>query len=245
MSRRLLPSLVAAAASLILAAPRAHAGGGPGSGTPITAVWRATMSCQGITVQNLQRDPAAEAIARERLVGLPQQHLQFLVPALPGLSKVVVRLAFDDRSRGVLDQYVLMAGSDLAPPMAAVVVTDLPRGLESPAQVFDSVATLERKLAQGTGAYPAFTRVDGPYGEALEMSVPGRATSPCFPTSGFVTAGRTDDMVPFEISRFALASGRLVEFAMVLSMPAAMTLEDQQTRAKSAMDDFWGGLSAF
>jgi hypothetical protein len=223
----------------------AHAEGGPGSGTPITAVWRATMSCQGVTPESLQRDPAAEAIARERLVGLPGQHLQFLVPALPGQSKVVVRLAFDDRSRGVLDQYVLLAGSDLEPPMAALVVTDLPKGLASPAQAFDSVTAVERKLAQGTGAYPAFSRMDGPYGEALEMVVPGRVTSPCFPTVAFRTAGRTGDTVPFGISRFVLASGRLVEFAMALSMPAAMTLEDQQARAKSAMDDFWAGLSAY
>jgi hypothetical protein len=218
----------------------------PGSGSPIVAVWRTTSptACQDLSPASLTPAPDEAAVQRARLVELPKQKMQFHVPTLPGVPRLVVRTTFDDASRGVTDNYVVFASTDVAPPVAALVVTDLPKNVDSREKAFDLVMGAERRLAAGSGTFPIFDRVDGPYGEALEMRVPGRVTSACFPTVAF-QAGRAGAETPFGISRFAWVSGHLVEFALAVRMSGAMTLEDQETHAKAAMDDFWGGLSAF
>jgi hypothetical protein len=216
-------------------------------GTPIVAVWTTTGACEDLTAKALVPSPDAAAVQRARLVELPKQKMQFHVPSLAGVPGLVVRTTFDDKSRGVSDNYVVLASADTAPPIAAVVVTEPPHGVDSREKVFDMVVGAERRLAAGTGTFPTFDRVDGPYGETLEMRVPGRTTSPCFPTTRFQAGqvGRVGGTTPFEISRFVFVSGRLVEFALEVAMPGAMTLEDQEAKAKAAMDDFWGGLSVF
>jgi len=219
--------------------------GGAGAGPAIAAVWRSAGCGASGPAADAKPDPDTDAIQRGRLVAWPKQHLQFQVPVVPGVKRLVLHLVADDRARGVLDQYLLLGDGDQGAPAAAVVVTDLPRGVDSRDKAFDSVMGLERQLAANSGAYPTFAPVDGPYGESIEMIVPGRTSTACFPTVHFATAARTPGGVPFGISRFAFVGGRLVEFAMALTMPAQMTLEDQHAHARAVMDDFWGGLSSY
>lgn len=208
----------------------------------IVAVWRAPLSCEGVNAASLSPDPAAEAIARGRLVDIPGAPLQFHVPPLAGVDRLSLRMTVDDRRRGVSDTVLQLAAADTAPPVAAVVVTPMPKHVDTAAKAFEIARDAERRMAQGTGLFPVFDVSDGPYGETLEMRVPGRATSPCYPLDRFV-AGRLDGQATVGISRFVFVKGRLVEFALQVAMPAAMTLDDQQAKAQAAMERFWAGLS--
>ncbi len=230
------PAPSPAATSPAVAAPLTS----PGA---ITAVWDVPTACGLPTPEQLARHPRADAIQRSRLVDLPLQKLQFHVPVLPGGGPVVIRIAKEDHSRGVLDQVVVLAPGDASAAQAALVVTDLPRELDSPDRLFDTVEKLQRKLARPASMFPTFSRVDGPYGEALEMVVPGRTADGCFPTAYFVAAKGFGGQASVEISRFARVGGRMVEFALLVPVPATMALGDQQERAKEAMDAFWGGLT--
>ena len=106
----------------------------------IRAVWDLSMQpCNGGGGNLMRRNPQQESIRQSRVVALPQLHLQFTIPQLPDISDTHVKIYVGDRSRGVIDNYILLATHDLAPPLAAVVITELPATFDSADKAFAAV----------------------------------------------------------------------------------------------------------
>jgi hypothetical protein len=190
----------------------------------------------------MHRSPDQAAIQQSHVVELPSLKIKFRIPQLPNLADMTIRLYLGDRSRGVTDNYILLTEQDLSPPIAAVVVTELPGDFNTE-KTLSAVNVLERQLMTGSGASPAFERIRGPYGEAVELTVPNRVGTECFPTSKIqlVPAGASERTIG--ISRFVFTDGRLVEFALIVRVSPAMTREEQTALAREIMDLYWLGLS--
>src|SRR5262249_13543090 len=131
---------------------------------------------------------------------------------------------------------------DLAPPIGAVVVTELPGDFDTE-KALSAVNTLERQLMMGSGATPAFERIRGPYGDAIELTVPNRVGTHCFPTSKFQLAPADTSERTVGISRFVFTGGRLVEFALIVRVSPTATPDEQTAVARKIMDIYWVGLS--
>lgn len=209
----------------------------------IHSVWTVGMQpCNGVHVNAQHRAPDEARIKREKQVDLPRLGLRFRVPQLPGTDETIVKIRLDDRSRGVVDHYLLLAKGDLNVPFAAIVVTELPADILTREAAFDAARTVEAGLARRMPEFtPAFHEIDGPHGPALEMIVPGRNSTHCFPTSEFVASPAGVDTIG--ITRFAYLDGRLVEFAIILEVDPEETAAAREAFARSVMDGFWTSLS--
>lgn len=212
----------------------------------IKSVWQMKqLSCNAIVVLQSSRSPNAEAIRRTGLVQLPQVQMQFSVPRLPDLPEVFVRLVFNDRSRNVIDHYVLLARDDLDAPMAALLVTELPSAIDTVQKALGAALVGERGNAEGTTARPVVEQVTTPWGDGLDVFVPNRIGSPCFPTARYKLSPTPEENPTIGLSRFVVMPGRLVQFAFWLAVPPAMPQEDRKAYARKAMDAFAAGLRPF
>lgn len=210
----------------------------------IRNVWQATQSCGKVTSTALKRHPDADAIQASRFVAVAPAGARFGIPELPGLDQPVVTLAFGDRSRGVVDHYVLIAPQDLAEPAAAVVLTEVPPNLDTAQKILAAAESMQRGMAQRARIAPQVRRLQGPHGEAVEVIVEHRIGSSCFPTSEFKLAPPTPQGRTLAISRFVAMKGTLVEFALVQKVPAERNSEEAAAEARRVMDGFWVGLQA-
>jgi hypothetical protein len=136
-----------------------------------------------------------------------------------------------------------LAEQDLAPPVGAVVITELPPDFNTE-KAFVAVNTLERQLSVGAGVVLTFEKITGPYGEAIEMLVPNRIGTHCFPTSRFQLAQSEGSSKTVGISRFVFTKGRLVEFALILRVSPEMKPEEQKAYARKIMERYWSGLAS-
>ena len=85
--------------------------------------------------------------------------------------------------------------------------------------------------------------MSGPYGEAIEMQVPGRIGSHCFPTARFQLGDSPiSRKASLGISRFIFTEGELVEFALVLNAPLGVSEAEGKAVSERVMDGFWLGL---
>ena len=208
----------------------------------IGAVWDlSTQPCNGGGGNSMHRNPDQETIKQTRIVELRSLKCKFHIPSLPDLPSTYIKLYLGDRSRGVTDNYILLAEQDLAPPVGAVVITELPPDFNTE-KAFAAVNTLERQLSTGSGAALTFERVTGPYGEAIELFVPNRIGTHCFPTSRFQFAKSDGTPKTVGISRFVFIKGRLVEFALILRISSEMNPEEQKAYAKRVMERYWVGF---
>jgi hypothetical protein len=209
----------------------------------IRAVWQMRqLSCNGFVALQSSPSPHAEAIRRTGVVQLPQVQLQFSVPRLPDLPEVFVRLVFDDRGRKVTDHYVLLARNDLDAPVAALLVTELPSSIDTVQKALGAAIAGERDNVEGTTARAVMERVATPWGEGLDVFVPNRIGSPCFPTARYKLSPTPEENPTIGLSRFVVMPGRLVQFAFWLAVPPAMSQEEQKAYARKAMDAFAVGL---
>ncbi len=191
----------------------------------------------------MQREKNEANIRQSRRLELPSLGMSVALPQLPGYSDTVVKLVMDDRSRGVVDHYVLFGQDDLGTPSAAIAITELPRQLNTTSKVFRTVVQMERQMAAPAGLEPTFQRVPGPFGEALETITPGRIGSHCFPTAAWTLAegGAKDSTIG--ISRFVHTDNKLVEFTLVLKVGPQGPFSDQAAHARKIMDGFWLALN--
>lgn len=218
---------------------RAEDFGGP---SPIIgAVWNlSAQPCNGGGGNAMHRSPTEGDVKKSHVVELPSLKLKFKIPQLPYLEKTYIKTYLGDRSRGVVDNYILLADADLAAPVAAVVITQLPADFDTN-KAFSAVNILERQL--NTGNTLLFEKLTGPYGDAIEFQLTNRVGTHCFPTAKFQFVPVGFDGESVGISRFIFKQGYLVEFALIVRMAPEMDMAERRAYAKKIMDGFWTGLT--
>jgi hypothetical protein len=175
---------------------------------------------------------------------IPELGYRFSIPQVPAVQETVVKVHLNDRSRGVTDHYLLLASQDLEAPFAAIVITELPKGMDNRESAFQAARTLQERLARSAGLSGALQEIDGPFGKSLESLVPNRVGTQCYPTSSYVTTPLGAGVETIGISRFAFDRKRLIEFSLVLKVEPGMSVEKRQAFARSVMDGFWRSLTS-
>jgi hypothetical protein len=207
----------------------------------IGGVWDLSVQpCNGGGGNLFNRDPREAEIKKSRVVELPSLKAKFKIPKLPFFEQTAVKIYLGDKSRGVIDNYILLADPDLDPPKAAVVITELPEDYDT-AKAFAAVNDLERGLSKGADF--AFEKLTGPYGDAIEFQLPNRVGTHCFPTSTFKLAPTGTNSESVGISRFVFTHGYLVEFALIVPVESKLGAAERKAYARKTMDNYWTGLS--
>ena len=202
------------------------------------------LSCNGFVAHELVRSPDAAEIGSTGTVKIPNMQMEFFVPGIPELPIKTIRLAFDDRGRKVVDHYVLLSRSDLDDPLAAVMVTELPASFDTSQKALAAAVAGERDNLQGSSAQPTLERINTPWGDGLDIYVPNRIGSPCFPAARFKLTADSETKPTIGLSRFITVPGRLIQFAIILPVTAGTPLEAQKANARRVMDVFAAGLKA-
>ena len=210
----------------------------------IRSVWELSIQpCNGGGANAYSRNPSEATVKLTKQLDIPAIGYRFNIPQLPDVQETVVKIHLNDRSRGVTDHYLLLANQDLEAPFAAIVITELPKGMDNPESAFQAARTLQEGLAHPAGLSGALQEINGPYGKSLELLVQNRVGTHCFPTSKFVTVPASAGIQTIGISRFAFDKKRLIEFSIVLKVDPNMSLEGRQALARSVMEGFWRSLS--
>jgi hypothetical protein len=211
----------------------------------IRSVWNLSVqSCNGAGANAYARNVAESTVKTSKQIDIPELAYRFFVPQVPAVKETVVKIHLNDRSRGVTDHYLLLANQDLEAPFAAIVITELPKGMDNRESAFQAARTLQAGLARPAGLSGTLQDIDGPYGTSLEIIVPDRVGTHCYPTSKYVTVPGGAGVETIGISRFAFDKNRLIEFSLVLKVDPAMSMERRQAFARSVMDGFWRSLAA-
>lgn len=240
---RAIPIAVLFALATVGTAAAAADSARPTPARVIRSVWDLSLQpCNGGGGNLFTRNPVQARIQRERQVDVREIGARFVVPQVQDVAETVLKIRLDDRSRGVTDHYLLLTDDDLAPPFAAVVVTELPAGVDTRERAFDAARTLQQGLSRTLpGFVPELRGIDGPHGPALEMLVPGRVGTHCFPTSEFASAPAGVETLG--ITRFAMIRGRLVEFSTIVRVAPEASPAERAALARAVMDDFWTSLT--
>jgi hypothetical protein len=208
---------------------------------PIRSVWQVKqLSCNGFVAHENTRSPDAEEIIRTGLVQIPNLDMTFSTPRIPELPATSIRLVFSDRGRQVVDHYVLLSLSDLGDPVAAVMVTELPPSFDTPQKALETAVAMERGNLQGTAARATVERIATVWGEGLDLFVPNRISSPCFPSARYRLA--SDAQPTMGLSRFFTSPGRLIQLAVLVKFPIGTSVDMQMSDARRVMDVFASGL---
>lgn len=211
---------------------------------PIDAVWLTSQACMGPASETMTRSPEAEKIKAEGAVELRRLGVRYQIPKLPKLEKFVLKLALDDKSRGLSDNYLLFSDSEINPPVGALVVTTLPPDTPSAKAVFDVVDSMQRDLAKSSYIHLERREIaDLRMGQGIEYLAPDRVSSPCFPTSRFKFFRPNQGMRTVGISRFFVQGGQLVESSFIVDVPEAMTPDERNAFVRAEMDSYLSGLA--
>ncbi|WP_457278918.1 hypothetical protein [Polaromonas sp. P5_D5] len=222
--------------------PLAVAQAPAGAANDIRSVWNLSLQpCNGGGGNLMVRNADEATIKSTRKIILKDAGFQIAVPQLPELERTHVKLFLNDKSRGVTDHYVLLSPGDLAPPIAAIVVTELPSNMRSNASGLRAAADLQVKSSRG--APFSFSRLTGPFGESIELLVPNRIGSHCFPTADFQVSPDASVLNTLGISRFSVIGDKLVEFALIMRIPSGTSKEKAIADARKLMDSYWTSLS--
>ncbi|MBS7458658.1 hypothetical protein [Coralloluteibacterium stylophorae] len=224
-------------------AERAVAAPPPASAGTVRSVWTLdTQSCEAGGANAFNRHPNEREVQQTGRLEVPEIGYALSIPELPWVDESVVKVRLDDRSRGLSDHYLLLSEEEFGVPYGAIVVSPMPEGMRSREHALAAAQAYERGIDKAQAPGVRFAAVAGPYGDAVEMLVPDRVGSNCFPTSAFVTAPSADGLRTFGISRFAFHDGDLLEFSLVVELPADLTEGEQVERARALMDGFWQAL---
>lgn len=208
---------------------------------PIKSVWQVKqLSCNGFVALESTRSPDAEEIIRTGLVQIPNLDMKFSIPRIPELPATSIRLVFNDRGRQVVDHYILLSLSDLGDPVAAVMVTELPPSFDTPQKALEAAVAVERGNLQGTAAKPTLERIATAWGEGLDLFVPNRIGSPCFPSARYRLA--SDTQPTMGLSRFFTSPGHLIQLAVLVKFPIGTSVDMQMSDTRRVMDVFALGL---
>ena len=218
--------------------------------TPVEAgstksVWLVKqLSCNVVVAQESVLSPDSAEIGRTGIVKIPNLQMEFVVPSIPELPVNSIKLVFDDRGRNIVDHYVLLSPNDLDDPVAALMVTELPPAFDTPQKALRAAVAGERSNLRGTSAQPILERISTPWGEGLDIFVPNRIGSPCFPAARFKLTADMDSKPTIGLSRFVTVPGRLIQFAIVLPVTLGTPLEEQKANARRVMEIYAAGLIA-
>lgn len=237
--------LSATTCALLLSAASAFSQGNPlPPAKNVDSVWNVTgQPCGGNRGSQMRYHKDEASIKQSRLIELPSIGMSLTIPQLPDYSDTVVKLVLDDRSRGVVDHYILLAKDFIDAPFAAIAITELPPQLDTASKAFGAAVEMERRMAAPAGVEPTFQRIAGPFGEGLETITPGRISSQCFPTANWRLAEGGAKDSTLGISRFVLIDNKLVEFTLILKVGPQRSSSDQAAYARKIMDRFWLALN--
>lgn len=241
-ARRVRPRLPAALALTVLlalaAGPAAAATRNGASGAGAQSIWVGTLDCARDAMLQQVRHPAEAAILASGRVALPGTGYSFAIPELPGGGKPVVTIVEGDRSRRFVDHSILFARDLDASPIAAVVVTELPEPLQtgSPRGALAAMMSLQLESARSVPGLPVtFVHLLANPVAGLEMLVPGRAPSPCFPTSRFTAQEAL--LTTMGISQFVVDGQYLLEISLIVPQ-APGSSQATPAHARAEMDRF-------
>lgn len=159
--------------------------------------------------------------------------------AIPDMRDYTVAVNLHATDRGVDDSYVLFTRDGLVPYTAAYLITKLPDDLKDEGNAMEATMALEEGNAGDHK--PSFDSANTPLGAGMEMIADGRVGSACFPTSPFQFA-QPAGPASVGISRFVVRNGTVIEYALVLPLPAGIEQDEGVARARAAMDAFQKGL---
>lgn len=203
----------------------------------IDSVWDVDISCGDFAAIAKSRRPDEAAIRSSGRVDLPGTGFSFVYAGLKGMDDATLMLALDDASRGVRDHYVLLAKDDISPPEAAIVVTELPEHLVGdPRSALLTAVTQQVSAASGhPGATVSFSHLSGgSVGPAIEMIVPGRTGSPCFPTAHFKLY--EEGQAPTLGLSIFIPDGRyLFEYSLIAPVQPGVPMFDSISNAREQM----------
>lgn len=205
----------------------------------IRSVWDMKTQCNGLVANSMSRNADENTIKSTKEIELKDIGFSFKIPQLPQVDETIIKLHLKDKSRGVVDNYILISDQDLEPPFAAIVITELPPSMTTREQAFSAVNTLENQLAKKSGYKVNFEKVNGPYGDSLEMLIKNRVGSYCFPTSDFKFVPKGFDVSTVGISRFSFIRGKLVEFSLIVTIPDNIDESQSISFARKIMNYFW------
>ena len=160
--------------------------------------------------------------------------------AVPDMREYTVAVNLHATDRGVDDSYVLFTRDGLVPYTAAYLITKLPDDLKDEGNAMEATMALQEDNAGDHKL--SFGSTDTPLGPGMEMIADGRVGSPCFPTAPFQFT-QPAEPASVGISRFVVRNGRVIEYALVLPLPAGIEQAEGVARARAAMDAFQKGLA--
>jgi len=215
----------------------------PTETNPIKSVWLVKQhSCKDFVAMESVRSPDAAEISRTRVVKIPNMEMEFRIPSAPEIPVTSVRLVLNDRGRKVVDHYILMSENELNNPSAAVMVTELPPAFDSPERALRAAVAGEQANLEGTVARPTLERISTVWGQGLDLFVPGRTGSPCFPAARYQLTPSPDEKPAIGLSRFVTVPGRLIQFALLLNVAPGTPIDEQKANVRRVMDLFASGL---
>lgn len=210
----------------------------------IKSVWELSMQpCNGGSGNMMKSHPDNKGIIEHKVVTFNNLGIELKIPQHPDTEDTVVKIFPEDRSRGVSDTYLLLTKNVFgAPPIGAIVVTELPSHMRTRADAFWAVKDMQKKKMSRISVKPSFEKIDGPYGESIEMILKNRKGTQCFPTSKVQFYQLDSGLKTIGISRFSLINQHLVEFSIIVMIPEDMKYKDAKAYARGVMDSFWLGV---
>ena len=198
----------------------------------IQSVWRNVgEGCPDSPMASLEPDPNEPFVVGSGMVSLPDVGASFEVTSANGQA-AVVKLWSDD-SRGLQDHYILLSAGAQEPTYGAVVVTEVPASYTNPDKLFPVIRKMQNENAGGSVEDFA-TVIETPTGPVMEILVPRRTSSECFPTAPYVSGGAGK----LTISRYMLSGDKMVELSLVVDVDPEAEPEEKMMMAREAMDAF-------
>lgn len=170
----------------------------------IRAVWLLrTQPCNGGGGNAMGRHPDEKLIERHGSLTLRSVGVTYKLPYVRNVDEFVVKLYLNDRSRGVVDHYILIADEDLKPPFGAVVTTELPPASSNDEAAFQAVEYLQKSSAGAAFNTIRRRTLDDPkFGKGIEYVTSRRIGSHCFPTADYQFLPSESKDQTLGISRF-------------------------------------------
>lgn len=232
-ARLRLPAALVLTAALA-AGPAGAATRDVASGARAQGIWSGTLDCARDALLQQVRHPEEAAMLASGRVALRGTGYSFAIPELPGGGAPVVTIVEGDRSRNFIEHSVLLTRDLDGPPVAAMVVTELPERLQtgSPMDTLVAMMTLQLDNARSVPGLPVtFVHLREREVPGLEMMVPGRTASPCFPRSRF--NAQDDDLPTMGVSLFVVDGPYLFEISLVVPpAPGSSQVTPKQARVE-------------
>ncbi len=197
-------------------------------------------SSQG-AMTHLTKFHDSEIIKSSKQIKLDDLKVTFKIPQIGKQDDTIIKLYLKDKSRGVIDHYVYFSKGATDIQHAALVFTELPEGTKRKS-AFRSMEITQNALSSKSGAIVKLKALDGPHGESLELIVPNRIGSICYPTSTYSFSENSKGISTIGISRFSFIKNIIIEFAIIVEIPNDINDAEAVSYAQRLMNGFWTRL---